>query len=111
MKAVVIGILLGAAIGATAQDSEPAAPGSGGERLFTQKCAMCHRAGGMGTGLLARHTEARVADLEDREGLTEEYVQTVIRTGIGNMPRISRAEVPDAEAAAIARYLSQREAR
>jgi mono/diheme cytochrome c family protein len=107
MKQALLVCLLATAAGANAQDAERSAAGADGERVFVQKCAMCHRAGGMGSGLLMRRAEARTADLEDREGLTAEHIQTVIRTGIGNMPRISRAEVPDAEAVAIAAYLTK----
>ena len=79
-----------------------------GERLFTEKCGMCHRKGGMGTGLLSRRMDAKVAMLESRNDLTGDTIEAAIRTGIGNMPRISRAEVSDAQLRAISAYLTKR---
>lgn len=74
--------------------------------LYVEKCGMCHRAGGMGTGLLARRVPADMAALEEREGLTEEFVTAVVRSGVLNMPALSRAEVSDPQLAAIAAYLA-----
>lgn len=84
----------------------PAAP-MDGKGLFREKCAMCHGPGGMGTGLLARRVDPKVAELEKRDDLTAEYVVQAARTGIGNMPMIARGEVSDRQMAAIAAYLSK----
>ncbi|WP_404711455.1 c-type cytochrome [Sphingomonas sp. MMS24-J13] len=92
-------VLLGAS--ASAQT-----PGDG-KALFHEKCAMCHGPGGMGTGLLARRVDPKVAELEKRDDLTPDYVTTAARTGIGNMPAISRGEVSDRQLAAIAAYLAR----
>ena len=48
-----------------------------------------------------------IAELEKRRDLTPEYVTQAVRTGIGNMPWISRGEVSDRQLAAIATYLSK----
>ena len=55
-------LLLGAAIllPLIAQSAEPS-----GKQLFNQKCAMCHGAVGMGTGLLARRMKPEIAPLEN----------------------------------------------
>jgi len=82
-----------------------------GKALFHEKCAMCHGPGGMGTGLLARRMDPAVAELEKRTDLTPDYVAAAARTGIGNMPAISRGEVSDPQLAAIAAYLSKGKAR
>jgi mono/diheme cytochrome c family protein len=84
----------------------PAAP-LDGKGLFHEKCAMCHGPNGMGTGLLARRMDPKVAELEMRDDLTAEYVMQAARTGIGNMPMIARGEVSDRQMAAIAAYLSR----
>lgn len=81
----------------------PTAPGAA---LFAEKCAMCHRVMGMGTVLLMRRRDAATAPLENRKDLTAEFVAVAARAGIGNMPRISRGEVSDAELNAIAEWLS-----
>lgn len=101
LLAAVIAITASAA--AAAQDEamkEPAA-------VYAELCGMCHRAGGMGTGLIARRLPPEQAPLEAREDLTPELVTLAVRRGIGNMPPLSRAEVSDAALAAIAAYLTQ----
>jgi cytochrome c553 len=77
------------------------------EHLFVEKCAMCHRQMGMGTVILARRMAPEVAMLEQRRDLTADYVIQAARMGIGNMPRISKGEVSDAQMAQIARYLAK----
>ena len=78
-----------------------------GHALFGEKCAMCHGPGGMGTGLLARRMDPKIAELEKRTDLTPDYVKTAVRQGIGNMPWLSRGEVSDAQLSAIAAYLAK----
>ena len=93
---------------AVAARANPGAAAAGdGKALFHEKCAMCHAAGGMGTGLLARRMDPKVAELEARNDLTPEVVTLSARMGIGNMPAISRGEVSDPQMAAIAAYLSK----
>lgn len=79
-----------------------------GAVLFDEKCAMCHRDAGMGTGLLQRRMDPAIAKLEARKDLTAEFVVTAARIGIGNMPRIPRGEVSDQQMAAIAAYLASK---
>jgi mono/diheme cytochrome c family protein len=78
-----------------------------GKQLFNHKCAMCHGAVGMGTGLLARRMKPEVAPLEKREDLSAAYVERAARIGILNMPPITRGDVSDAQLASIAQYLSK----
>jgi mono/diheme cytochrome c family protein len=80
---------------------------SADERLFVEKCSMCHRQMGMGTVILARRMDPKVARLEMHTDLTTEYITTAARMGIGNMPRIPRGEVNDAQLARIAAYLTK----
>jgi mono/diheme cytochrome c family protein len=92
---------------AVTSSEPPSRAASPDEALFFEKCAMCHRQGGMGTGLLSRRMNPAKAKLEDRNDLTSDYITVAVRTGIGNMPRLSRAEVSDPQLAAIARYLTR----
>ena len=78
-----------------------------GKQLFQHKCAMCHAAVGMGTGLLARRMKPEVAQLEAREDLPAAYVERAARIGVLNMPPITRGDVSDAQLASIAQYLSK----
>jgi cytochrome c553 len=79
---------------------------SADEALFVEKCGMCHRQMGMGTVILARRMDPKVAMLETRRDLTAEMITSAARQGIGNMPRISRAEVSDPQMAQITNYLT-----
>jgi cytochrome c553 len=79
------------------------------EALFVEKCGMCHRQMGMGTVILARRMDPKVAMLEARHDMPVEFIVQAARTGIGNMPRISRGEVSDAQLQVIARYLARRD--
>lgn len=78
-----------------------------GKTLFKQKCAMCHDGAGMGTGLLGRRMDPKVAELEKREDLSAAFVTAAARSGILNMPNITRGDVSDPEMQAIALYLSR----
>ena len=77
------------------------------EALFVEKCGMCHRQMGMGTIILARRMDPAVSMLEARRDMPSEFVIQAARAGIGNMPRISRGEVSDAQLQTIARYLAK----
>ncbi len=68
---------------------------------------MCHRDGGMGSGLLSRRYPKGQEQLEARTNLSAVFVATVVRHGLNNMPAVSRAEVSDAQLASIAAYLAR----
>jgi mono/diheme cytochrome c family protein len=85
----------------TLADRPDAGPG---ERLYIEKCIMCHGPNGMGQGLLARR--GIEPDLEKRDNLAKNYVILAARQGIGNMPAIPRGEVSDEQMALIAEYLA-----
>lgn len=76
-----------------------------GERLFIEKCVMCHGPNGMGTGLLARRSDVPL--LEERKDLPVDFVAQAARMGIGNMPAIPRGEVSDEQMTRIANYLAR----
>jgi len=79
-----------------------------GKSLYTERCGMCHQTNGMGVGILSRRpADASKGLLEERTDLSGAVVRVVVRSGIGNMPRISRGEVSDPELAEIASYLSR----
>ena len=77
---------------------------TGGEKLYVEKCAICHGPNGMGTGLLGRRVQPAL--LEQRTNLAAPYVIMAARRGIGNMPAIPRGEVSDADLKQIADYLA-----
>lgn len=81
---------------------------TGGEKLYVEKCIMCHGPNGMGSGLLARRSKTFQPDLEKRTDLVKDYVILAARRGIGNMPAIPRGEVNEADLAQIADYLASK---
>lgn len=81
---------------------------SADEALYVEKCSMCHRRMGMGTVLLSRRVPPATSELETRHDLSEAYITLAARQGIGNMPRISRAEVSDDQLKRIAQYLAKK---
>ena len=91
----------------TTARARPAQGATDGKALFGEKCAMCHQAGGMGTGLLARRMDPKVAELEKRTDLTPDYVHAAVRQGIGYMPWLPRGEVSDPQLTAISAYLAK----
>jgi mono/diheme cytochrome c family protein len=103
-----------AGLGASALAQAPAATagaavsGSDGAALFESRCALCHRGSGPGVFMLERRVGKELAILEERDNLTRPFLQAVVRNGIGSMPRFTRAEVTDAELAALADYLKAR---
>jgi mono/diheme cytochrome c family protein len=79
-----------------------------GKALYKERCGMCHQTIGMAVGILSRRpADASMGLLEDRADLSALFVRTVVRSGIANMPRMPRAEISDAELAAVATYLSR----
>ena len=85
-----------------------APPPPDGKELYRTRCGMCHQGIGMAVSLLSRRPgDTSKGLLENRKDLSVEFVFTAARTGIGNMPRIARGEVSDAELTAIGDYLTQ----
>jgi mono/diheme cytochrome c family protein len=79
-----------------------------GKWLYQHRCGMCHQGIGMAVSLLSRRPgDTSNGLLEQRKDLPVEFITTVTRTGIGNMPRIARGEVSDPEMKAIATYLAK----
>ena len=105
MKSALTRALALALLGLAAATTQAAEPD--GKKLFQQRCAMCHNAIGMGTGLLARRVKPEVAELEKRDDLTAAYVEKAARIGLLNMPAITRGDVSDRDLHAIALYVSK----
>jgi (+)-pinoresinol hydroxylase len=78
-----------------------------GKRLYYKACIHCHAPGVWGTNRLSERMSAQDAVLENRTNLPVEAVRTIIRAGIGSMPAFRRSELSDADAQAIAAYVSR----
>lgn len=79
---------------------------------FSYRCGSCHLAFGMGTNLIMAQRLAlgETPDkglLANRDDLTAEYVEAVVRNGKGAMPPLSRVDVTDVELKVIAAYLGK----
>lgn len=85
-----------------------AAEPDAGKELFENRCALCHRGSGPGVFMLERRLGADFSILEERAGLNAEFLSTVVRMGIGSMPRFTRGELSDAELEQLSRYLISR---
>jgi mono/diheme cytochrome c family protein len=93
---------------AAADNATAAQPALDGKLLYAQRCGMCHQTIGMGVAILSRRpADESKGFLEERKDLSAAFVRAVVRTGILNMPRISRGEVSDPELGAIAEYLAK----
>lgn len=75
---------------ARADDPQPA-------RTYANACAPCHANRGFGVQALADRIGADRASIHERNTLDAETIRTVVRSGIGAMPAMSKGEVSDAE--------------
>ncbi|HTV80339.1 MAG TPA: cytochrome c [Steroidobacteraceae bacterium] len=85
----------------------PAADIAAGGPDFAHKCGVCHDTGGTGTQMLARRLGAQRALLAERADLPAQYVRTIVRSGLGSMPALTRVEVTDAQLDDIVAYLQR----
>lgn len=107
-RLAVAGVAAGLLVAVAAAAQAPG-PGTGeGGDLFRARCGMCHLPGGTGTFMLGRRLGPANALLAERTNLDAAYVKQVVRNGIVSMPRITRAEVSDAELQAIVDYLTRK---
>jgi len=93
------------ALAVAASDTGTAPAERAGEAQFRERCGGCHLADGFGTRVLERRVPDGQAELERRAGLTSQYITLAVRRGIGSMPAIREAELPDEELTEIAAYL------
>jgi mono/diheme cytochrome c family protein len=96
-----------ATAGVIAADAPLTAQQQHGRKVFDIKCLPCHGPGMWGTNALARRMPLDKAELEKRTDLNAVMVKTLMRVGIGSMPPIRKTEVDDADADAIAAYLTR----
>jgi (+)-pinoresinol hydroxylase len=82
-----------------------------GKAAFQNACQICHGAGPDRPGttsLQFKYGGQRPALLEERNDLTAQVVKYYIRHGIAMMPSFRKTELSDAQADAIAEYLSKK---
>jgi mono/diheme cytochrome c family protein len=78
-----------------------------GKALFDGTCVYCHGPNGHATGLIRRRLGDKDALITERTNLTAPYIHIAVRRGINSMPWYRRAELSDADLAAITEYLTR----
>jgi len=80
-----------------------------GKILFERHCAACHAPGPghAGTERLAQARGAAKAALEQRTDLTPEYIRSVVRNGLIEMPPWRLTEIDDAQLDQLVQYLTR----
>jgi len=79
-----------------------------GQSVYTHWCAPCHAPGAQhpGTNALATKYQGEIpAVLEERPGLTPEFITQFVRNGVSVMPFFRKTEISDKDLEAIAAYL------
>ena len=99
--------ILVAFMAATAHAADAPSQIDQGKQLFAKHCAACHGERGFATAQLEKRVGKETAMLEKRTDLTAPLIGHVVRYGIRSMPWFTRVELPDADAAAIAAYLTK----
>ena len=81
-----------------------------GQQVYQHWCAPCHAPGARhpGTNALAAKYKGQINPvLEQRDGLTLEFISQYVRHGITVMPFFRKTEISDADLKAIAAYLTR----
>ncbi len=92
------------------ESRESPAAASPGRAAFQKACAVCHGAvSSPGTlSLAAKYQGVKPALLEERKDLTPPVVLFYIRQGVAMMAQFRKTELNEADAKAIADYLSRK---
>ena len=103
---IVVALLAAAATAPAAKAAEDSVIARG-QAAYTHRCAMCHREGNGNTGtfILSRRVGKDKSVIEQRTDLQPAYIRQVVRSGLVNMPRLSRVEMPDTDLDAVIAYL------
>ncbi len=83
-----------------------------GKEVYDHWCTPCHGASPLKPGtsaLQAKYNGNPAAVLEERTGMTAEFITITVRNGISIMPFFRHTEVSDADLEALAAYLTEKE--
>jgi len=79
-----------------------------GKEVFEHYCSACHGAAdGPGTMQLARTRGKEQALLVERNNLTTDYIEFVVRHGLRSMPPFVPSDLTDARLQALAAFLAK----
>lgn len=89
---------------------EPLAVARTGEEIYNIQCKACHAPGpGHPATLLLEQKHGKDKSvIKGREDLTEEYIKSIVRNGLLEMPPFRPTEVTDEELDIIAAYIKQK---
>lgn len=92
------------------EGASPSVAARSGEDIYNLQCKACHDPGGghPATLLLAEKHGAEKSVIKGREDLTEEYIKSIVRNGLLEMPPFRPTEVTDEELDQIAAYIKQK---
>lgn len=79
-----------------------------GKARYDRMCAPCHNKGFWAANKLGARYGDENAVLEDRKDLNTDYIETVVRKGIGSMPPYRKTELSPGDLDAIAEYLTRK---
>lgn len=90
--------------------ASPPAVARTGEDIYNLQCKACHDPGGGHPAilLLAEKHGAEKSVIKGREDLTEDYIKSIVRNGLLEMPPFRPTEVTDEELDLIAAYIKQK---
>ena len=84
-----------------------------GSRVFDQWCRYCHGEPASSIDMIGtqklqeRYQGAVPAKLEDRTNLTPEFIETIVRNGLGLMAHFRKTEISDEDMDALIAYLTR----
>jgi mono/diheme cytochrome c family protein len=106
MKIVLISTLL-LALGLMAS-SVHAEDQARGKVVYDKFCSHCHNPGNWAAFKLTQRNGEKLALIEQRTDMPAALVMTAIRNGIGNMPPYRLTDISNADAQAVADYLTRK---
>ena len=78
-----------------------------GQQVYEHYCVHCHAPGTRhpGSAMLAALKGEEMSVIKGRPDLTSEYIKTIVRSGLIEMPPFRPTEITDAELTSLAEYV------
>ena len=95
-------------LSASAQAADMSKDMQHGKERYDRMCAPCHNKGFWAANRLGERLGDENAVLEDRTDLNTDYIETVVRKGMGSMPPYRKTELSPGDLDAIAEYLTRK---
>lgn len=107
LSAMVLIIVTGCSSPLLAQDGMAEDGDNLGKETYDLWCGICHEpgAGFAGTQILTLTRAEGLGVMKDNDTLTDVYIETVVRKGLGMMPVFRKTEITDEQLAALLEYL------